>query len=225
MRSSEAAIENRKLEVVKSSGRSPARALYHHGDLRRALIEAALVLISETGAEALNLREAARRIGVSHNAYTRHFADRDALLAAISLDGHVELRQWMADAAGRVTGALDKLKAAGRAYILYALAHPAHYTAMYDHAYPLGKHPDLDTVSYASFYAMQALVEQCQTEGLMLPGPALLHTCLCWSAAHGIAKLMITDRMHFDTESEKLAFVEFAVGNIMGDWPRTTQAM
>lgn len=197
-----------------------AKAAYHHGDLRRALMEIALVLIGETGAEALNLREAARRLGVSHNAYTRHFADRDALLAAIALDGHVELRQSMDRASKPVTGALEKLKAAGRAYILFALAHPGHYTAMYDHAYPLGKHPELDAVSYASFYAIQALVEECQRNGLMLPGPPLLHTCVCWSAAHGVAKLMITDRMHFDTEAERLAFVDFFIGSIMGDWPR-----
>lgn len=184
-------------------------------------MDVALVLIAETGAEALNVREAARRIGVSHNAYTRHFADRDALLAAISLDGHVALRAQMADAAERVTGALNQLMAGGRAYILYALANPAHYTAMYDHVYPLGKYPELDAVSYASFYAMQALVERCQEEGLMIPGSALLHTCLCWSAAHGVAKLIITGRMHFDTEPEKIAFADFAIQNILGSpWPQ-----
>src|SRR5215467_6813704 len=90
---------------------------YHHGNLREALLKAALRLISEVGPTAFTLREVARRAGVSHNAPYRHFRDRDELMAAVSTQGYSELTRAMLEAVERETGAIARLKRAGLAYV------------------------------------------------------------------------------------------------------------
>src|SRR5438309_5059384 len=98
---------------------------YHHGNLRQALIDAALELIEERGVAALTLREVARRVGVTHAAPQRHFADRGALVAALAEQGfrglaaHVETVR----ATSRPKDSADQLRALGIAYIEYALDH------------------------------------------------------------------------------------------------------
>src|SRR5579871_1734507 len=88
----------------------PAPRPYHHGHLKKALLDAALALIAETGARGFTLREAARRAGVSHNAPYRHFRDKDDLLAAVAADGFDRLGEAMTRAAG-------KAKQIGRAHV------------------------------------------------------------------------------------------------------------
>src|SRR3974390_2511765 len=97
---------------------------YHRGNLREALLNAALRLISEVGPTAFTLREVARRAGVSHNAPYRHFRDRDELMAAVSTEGYGELTRAMLDAAAQASGALERLKQAGLAYVKFALRRP-----------------------------------------------------------------------------------------------------
>src|SRR4051812_37531896 len=99
---------------------------YHHGDLRRALVEAAAGLLEDKGHEALSLREAARLAGVSHNAPYRHFADRDALLNAVAANGFNELGARMAEARGSLG-----FRGVGEAYVAFALAHPRLFHLMF----------------------------------------------------------------------------------------------
>src|SRR5579864_8644856 len=105
---------------------------YHHGNLREALLGAAIRLIAEVGPTAFTLREVARRAGVSHNAPYRHFRDRDDLMAAVAAQGFRELTQAMVEAAGNRTDALDRLKRAGLGYVTFALRRPEHFTVMFD---------------------------------------------------------------------------------------------
>src|SRR5689334_3926996 len=93
---------------------------YHHGDLRRALIDGALEAIAENGVAALSLRDVARRAGVSHAAPAHHFGDKQGLLTAIAIEGFEGLYEvTMAAAGDHVAG--------GLAWIAWALDHPAHY--------------------------------------------------------------------------------------------------
>src|SRR5215813_14824209 len=89
------------------------RKPYHHGNLREALLESAIVLIAEVGPAGFKLRELARRAGVSHNAPYRHFRDRDALMAAVAKQGFRELTRAMRRASNGKSGALERLKLAG----------------------------------------------------------------------------------------------------------------
>ena len=77
---------------------------YHHGDLRAAVLSAAWKMVEKEGVEGLSVREAARRAGVSHNAPYRHFAGRDALIAALVAEGFDELKKAMENRAGRELG-------------------------------------------------------------------------------------------------------------------------
>src|SRR6266478_7680215 len=114
---------------------------YHHGNLREALLEAAIRLIAEVGPTAFTLREVARRAGVSHNAPYRHFRDRDDLMAAVAAQGFRELTQAMVDAAGGWADALDRLKRAGLGYVTFALRRPEHFTVMFDAPISKRRHP------------------------------------------------------------------------------------
>jgi AcrR family transcriptional regulator len=104
---------------------------YHHGDLRNALVEAALRLIAEHGAQALTLRAAARAAGVSPAAPYRHFADKEALLAAVAEDGFEKLSRRMRAAARGASDAAARLLAIGEAYVAFARAHSAHFHVMF----------------------------------------------------------------------------------------------
>ncbi len=103
---------------------------YHHGNLRNALIEQAVKLIEEAGVDRFSLREAARRVGVSANAAYRHFADKSDLLTAVAEVGFGRMERRMAKALSAVAAreapaaTLERVKAAGRAYVEFAVDHP-----------------------------------------------------------------------------------------------------
>jgi len=103
---------------------------YHHGDLRHALIDAALALISETQRWDFSLREVARRAGVSHNAPYAHFPDKSALLAAVGVRGYERRRGATLAAADGCPTAGEALVAIGKAYINFGLRNVAHYRLM-----------------------------------------------------------------------------------------------
>jgi AcrR family transcriptional regulator len=108
------------------------RDRYHHGDLRAALVTAALRIVAEEGVGALTLRELARRLGVSHAAPAHHFPDRASLLAALAGEGFLRLGEALARAAGAAgRGRGARLLAAGRAYVAFALDHPGSFRAMF----------------------------------------------------------------------------------------------
>src|SRR5262245_43781883 len=101
-----------------SRGASTARP-YHHGDLRRVLVEAAFELVGEGGAEAVSVREAARRAGVSPGAPFRHFASRDALLAAVAEEAQRRFRAEIDKALAKAPAGdpLQQFRCLGRAYL------------------------------------------------------------------------------------------------------------
>ena len=109
---------------------------YHHGNLRRELLDRAAQIIAEHGVEALSLRALAQDLGVSHNAPTRHFRDKLDLLRALATEGYFKLADYVseaADAAG--TDPLERYAALGRAYVRFSLEYPAYYKA--------GRHPEV----------------------------------------------------------------------------------
>ena len=109
-------------------GSMSKRTAYHHGDLRRALLEASLALIDESGIGALSLREAARKAGVSHNAPYHHFKDRGSLLAALAEEGFAQLAADMTAARAAAPDARTRLEACGQAYVRFALNSPARFS-------------------------------------------------------------------------------------------------
>src|SRR5919205_4393672 len=105
---------------------------YHHGNLRRALIDTALAMVTEEGAWNFTLREVARRAGVSHAAPYNHFEDKAALLAEVAALGFESLRQTLEAAArGRPRSARQAFAGIGAAYVRFGVEQPAHYRLMF----------------------------------------------------------------------------------------------
>ena len=158
---------------------------YHHGDLPATLIDAALELLAEGGAEALSLRGVARRAGVSPMAPYRHYPDKEHLLAAVAAQGFAAfgaaLRQ--ADAAAPPGQALV---AQAVAYVGFALANPAMFRLMFGPP-RLGAHADLAKAGDAAYGVLAARVAAETPEG----ADREAHVLGCWSMVHGLALLFL----------------------------------
>jgi AcrR family transcriptional regulator len=111
------------------SRRPPAERPYHHGDLRRVLVDAAFDLVGEGGAAAVSVREAARRAGVSPGAPFRHFESRDALLAAVAEEAQRRFRAEIDKALAKAPAddPLQQFRCLGRAYLHWAMHNPTHF--------------------------------------------------------------------------------------------------
>lgn len=182
---------------------------YHHGNLRDALLEAAIRLIAEVGPTAFTLREVARRAGVSHNAPYRHFRDREDLMAAVAAQGYRELTKAMMQAAGPKTDALERLKSAGLGYVTFALRRPEHFTVMFDA--PERKHPESAEAAKQAFLTLVGFVKSGQDTGQLPAGDTQQMALLAWTMVHGIAKLAITGRLPFRSNTEILKFAGFVI--------------
>jgi AcrR family transcriptional regulator len=181
---------------------------YHHGNLREALLHAAVELTAEAGPAGFTLREVARRAGVSHNAPYRHFRDKDDLLAAVAAQGFDELTLAMTEAAAAQQRPIERLRGAGLAYIEFALRRPQHFTVMFDAAIK-----DAGDVSKApgarAFQTLVDLIEACQ-----LAGDSLQLARVAWSLVHGVAKLGVAGRFPGWTVPQVLAFGGFAIDSL-----------
>ena len=160
---------------------------YHHGSLRPALLAAAERALARGG--ELSLRELAREIGVSHAAPRRHFADKQALLDALALDGFERLGRDMAAALAQAgPGFADRLGALARTYVLFATEHGALLDLMY-----VGKHrPGADVLHAAAdraFAGPLALVAEGQAAGEVVAGDCERLGLVAWSAFHGLAAM------------------------------------
>jgi AcrR family transcriptional regulator len=187
---------------------------YHHGNLPETLLEAAIELIAETGPGGFTLREVARRAGVSHNAPYRHFQDKEELLAAVAAQGFDELTLSMTAATAKQKTGLDQLRAAGVAYVDCALRRPEHFTVMFDA--PVGDACGLADAGTRSFQTLVGVIDACQKEGALPPGPALPLALVAWSLVHGVAKLAVAGRLP-GSKTKILEFARFAIeANLRG---------
>jgi len=165
------------------------RNRYHHGELRQALVTAALGLIDEEDVGALSLREVARRVGVTYAAPYHHFADKQALIAAVAAEGFRTLRTAMDRAQEGVLDAFERLAAQGRAYVQFAVAHPALYRLMFQREITDPEcYPELHEAADACFQKLLESVRQAL-------GPdaderrVVAAAIPAWAAVHGLASL------------------------------------
>lgn len=172
---------------------------YHHGDLRRALIDAAVELVTRTQDWNFSLREVARQAGVSHNAPYNHFADKGELLAAVAIAGFERLEGRMLAAIDRTRSAATALLLSARAYVENGLENPALYRLMFGPALAAGAAPEAVTARAAGSRAREML-GQIIVRGANAGEFAIaarrkaeidLHTLFAWSAVHGLTTLLI----------------------------------
>jgi AcrR family transcriptional regulator len=164
---------------------------YHHGNLKEALIRAALELIARKGPAGFTFAEAARAAGVSPAAPYRHFRDRDDLLIDIAKRGFEQLAQVLAR--GWDEGRPDVLTAferLGRAYLEFARTEPAYYSAMFEAGVPLEANAELREASERAFAVLRNAAEKLI--GKLPAGrrpPALMMALHVWALWHGVASL------------------------------------
>lgn len=163
---------------------------YHHGDLRRALVDAARRLLEAEGPAALSLRAVAREAGVSPAAPYHHFKDKSELLDAIAHEGWVLLDRAMAEAKANAEGR-QKLTALGIAYVCFAREHPALYRVMYDAARQHEALPLADEEGEDDAYCKvrQTLIELGASADGADDLDLELATVAAWCAAHGLAEM------------------------------------
>jgi AcrR family transcriptional regulator len=179
---------------------------YHHGDLRRALLDAALELIRTSGPAAFTLRQAAVRAGVSHNAPYRHFSDKASLLAELAEEGSVALRK-SADRAVAAAGEdpVERLRAVGLAYIRFAVAQPGHFRVMFGTV----RSPELVPSQGTTFELLVESITSCQTSGRFKQVEPLDIALPAWAVVHGLAMLLVDDMLsscNFNKSIDQMAW-------------------
>jgi AcrR family transcriptional regulator len=164
---------------------------YHHGNLREALIRAALELIAQKGSAGFTFADAARWAGVSPAAPYRHFRDRDDLLANVALRGfeqfEVALARAWDDGRPDPFAALDRM---GKAYLAFARAEPAYYSAMFESGIAPDSSPQLRAAGDRAFGVLRGAAEKvCAQMPPQGRPPTLMLALHIWAMSHGVAAL------------------------------------
>lgn len=176
-------------EANKSS--NPAgKAGYHHGDLRRALLDAALGLVESHGVQGFTLREAARAAEVSHNAPYRHFPSRTHLLVALAIEGQGRLLEALKVAVARTPDPRERIIRLGIAYMEFAIAHSAHFRVMFSSDVARNRTDELTAAQNASSEFFRAELLAAQRAGV-IRGTVNDHALVGWSALHGATLLVL----------------------------------
>jgi AcrR family transcriptional regulator len=165
---------------------------YHHGNLKEALLQAALDLIAKKGAAGFTFADAARLAGVSPAAPYRHFRDRDELLSSIAQRGFEQFESALSQAwdDGR-PDTVTAFERVGKAYLAFAREQPSFYSAMFESGVALDVSAGLHTASERAFAVIRAAAERLAAlapQGTPRP-PALMMALHIWSMSHGIASL------------------------------------
>ncbi len=173
---------------------------YHHGDLRRVLIDTALELVTEEQDWTFSLREVARRAGVSHYAPYNHFPEKRDLLGAVAAVGFERLRDGLLRATAGTDEPEALLAAIGRTYVRLGLENPALYRLMFGPALAEAGHGDRPTVARSAGDEARAVLEEVIGRGARSgifavapdnPQDQILAALAFWSAVHGLTMLII----------------------------------
>jgi AcrR family transcriptional regulator len=172
---------------------------YHHGDLRRALVEAATAIVAEDQNWEFSLREVARRAGVSHNAPYRHFPEKLDLLAAVAAEGFDSLRLAMIEAAEGPKSPDDALVAIGSAYVRFGTENPARYRLMFGAALAASKAalpPLVGQAAAASRDVLATVVADGVRQNRFAAAPGdddglSILALSAWATVHGLTMLII----------------------------------
>lgn len=165
---------------------------YHHGDLRRVLIESALHMLQEFKSWQFTLREVARRAGVSHAAPYRHFPDKDALLSELAKVGFDMLGVELSAAILDHLSVEDEFAIAAKAYIKFGNANPALYHLMFSSDAGEQDEVHLNERATATLNILIALLERGQKEGVFKNRPVQGNAGACWALVHGLTMLSIS---------------------------------
>lgn len=185
-----------------AKARRAKRRTYHHGDLERALVDAGIVLIGQKGATSFTMREVATRVGVSHAAAYRHFADKKALLDAIAAQGYSDLGQRLRAAIVRVPRAKTerRLTCLGAAYVSFAIENEPRFAVMTRPRSEENASPELDAAIDAALGVVVAVAREGVERGELTAGPPMDHAMRAYVFAFGYASLVLRGRVRVRPE-------------------------
>lgn len=175
--------------ATAASGRN-----YHHGNLRAALLAAAIEQLSSSDTERLSLRALARGLGVSQTAPYRHFADKESLLAAMAAEGYRQLLAVLQQAGNEAGDSpADQLAALARTYVDYAARNACLFKLMFGPVVqPPDKYPELREASRETFSAVQQILQRGVDNGLFVQTDDVRYlTNVAWASIHGMAMLRV----------------------------------
>jgi AcrR family transcriptional regulator len=183
-----------------------ARHSYHHGNLRRALLDEALATIRAEGVDGVTLREIGARVGVSRTALYRHFSDKRALLAAVATEGFRTLRQQLVtewEEGGRGRAAFESM---GAVYVRFAVANPSHYRVMFGgFVDPKGCEPELAAEAEGAFQALVNALAALQRGAIARDGDDTVKMArFVWAVVHGVAMLGIDGQLRKPGDVDEL---------------------
>jgi len=181
-------------DILGRMSRTPVdqkKRAYHHGDLERSLVEAALVTIREEGVQALTLRSVGARLGVSRTALYRHFDDKQALLARVAAEGFKRFHEALATAVARASAKrANPMPAMAAAYMRFALSNPSHYQTMFSGVLTdWTRYPELVRHAEGAFNVLLDTIRGEQQQKRMAPGDPLDLAEITWALSHGLATL------------------------------------
>ncbi len=191
-----------------------AKTGYHHGDLRAALIDAGLQLTRAGGPDALTIREATRRVGVSPNAVYRHFVDREALLSAVATAIQSRMAARMRISVRR-RGPTEQLRAVGIGYIKFALDEPGWFAVAF-----FGADQSNGTASAPPYLALVEALDAMVEAGTLSPDRRDGAEWPCWSAVHGFAELVLHGPLRNASRRSVDALAERTVDDIIAGLSR-----
>ncbi|GAB4167040.1 MAG: TetR/AcrR family transcriptional regulator [Planctomycetota bacterium] len=169
---------------------------YHHGDLRNALIDEAMNMIAEKGVQAVTVREISKRLGVSHAAPYRHFADRTALLCAVAAEGFRRQAEALVSCVADDQTPREQMESLAMAYMDFAVSNPTYYRLMFANEDVAAAPTDeLKEASRKSMdVVMRAYLKASNGAG-MSPEEAQINFMILWTVVHGLTMLLIQGQM------------------------------
>ncbi|WP_328452156.1 TetR/AcrR family transcriptional regulator [Streptomyces sp. NBC_00386] len=208
--------------------RTGGRSRYHHGDLRNALIEAAVELATEGGPERVVLREAARSVGVSPTAAYRHFGGQGELLEEVKIHGQQALAASMMEAVRALPASDDpgeaavrRTEAVGRGYVRFAIEHPGLYRTAFCRTEAAAEHdftgieaPDAGA-EFAAFRELSDTLDALVATGRMRPENRPAAEAAAWATVHGLSLLILDGPLALLPPDQRDAVVERTLTTIV----------
>jgi len=197
----------------------PKKKTYHHGDLKNALIKAGVEILSKDGVSGLSLRKVATKAGVSHAAPYSHFADKQALIAAISTEGFRQLYERINSVAKKnKTKPSRQLSEVAWAYVQFAMDDRDRFKVMFSGVLEKEKeYPEFVAESQRNFQLVRRIIEANQVAGVLSSGSPDLVALSAWGIVHGFVMLLLDGQIpHTVLEQKSLReLVEFQLEQIM----------
>lgn len=180
---------------------------YHHGNLKDALIEEALIMVHNTGVENLTLRELTKKLGASRSAVYRHYDSKDALIKALIRAGFDKLDTSIRPTMLNDKSVLDRFHDMGKAYITFALENPNIYRMIFGYEVEKQREEECDIndeESAKGFHLLIALLAEAQEKKIFKTEDPLLQATYVWANVHGLSNLCIDGHLHVSDNIEAL---------------------